>query len=78
MLLLCSVLRFSLAFILASFWVFVALKWVWIPHRLSQIIVSEMGMSLLNFFFVNSSLTNNFCWNIFLSNICYALSQPHE
>lgn len=44
----CSVLRFSLALSGFFFWVFVALKWVWIPCCMSQIIVSEMGSSLLN------------------------------
>lgn len=43
------------------FWVFVALKWVWIPCCMSQIIVSEMGSSLLNLmlFFLLCSLEKN-------------------
>lgn len=54
----CSVLRFSLALSGFFFWVFVALKWVWIPCCMSQIIVSEMGSSLLNLmlFFLLCSL----------------------
>lgn len=55
---LCSVLRFSLSALSEFSWLFFPHEMAFVIHSgMSQIRVSEMGLSLLNFFFSRYSLT---------------------